>query len=109
MRSTFALLAIAMVFACRTKAGGVQIIATNAPANVHFLRVYLGTSNVSSTLDSSTTLTVPAPVAAATQGSATIPTTTPNIFVRDPGNTGDTATYDGHDVTFEFESDGNPS
>jgi hypothetical protein len=106
MRSTCALLAIALVFACRTKAGGVQIVATNAPASVRFLRVYLGTSNVSSTLDSSTTLTVPAPVAAAMQGSATVLTTTPNIFVRDPGNGNDTATYDGHDVTFEFESDG---
>jgi hypothetical protein len=106
MRSTFALLAIALVFACRTKAGGVQIVATNAPASVRFLRVYLGTSNVSSTLDSSTTLTVPAPVAAAMQGSATVLTTTPNIFVRDAGNGNDTATYDGHDVAFEFESDG---
>jgi hypothetical protein len=105
MRSTFALLAIALVFACRTKAGGVQIVATNAPSNVHFVRVYLGISNVSSTLDSSTTLTVPAPVATATQGSAVATTTTQNIFVHDPDGSDDTAVYT-NGVTFEFEPNG---
>ncbi|HEY1548100.1 MAG TPA: hypothetical protein VGG28_09770, partial [Kofleriaceae bacterium] len=106
MRPTFAWFAIAMVFACHSKAGGVQIVATNAPSNVHFLRVYLGIDNVSQALDSSTSLTVPAPVAAALQGTTPQTTTTQNIFVRDPSNGGDTATYDGHDVTFEFESNG---
>ncbi|HEX4450771.1 MAG TPA: hypothetical protein VH143_07885 [Kofleriaceae bacterium] len=94
------------LFACRTKQGGIEIVAKDAPSNVHFVRVFLGTSNVGSTLDSSTTLTVPAPIAAPAQGSATMTTATQNIFVRDPGNANDTAAYDGHDVTFEFESNG---
>jgi hypothetical protein len=113
MRSIVPRIAIASaalgLFACRTKPGGIEIVAKDAPSSVHFVRVFLGTSNVSSSLDSSTTLTVPAPIAAATQGSATMATTTPNIFVRDPGNANDTATYDGHDVTFEFESNGSTS
>jgi hypothetical protein len=102
-------IASAVLLACRTKSGGIEIVAKDAPSSVHFVRVFLGTSNVGSALDSSTTLTVPAPIAAPTQGSATTTTTTQNIFVRDPGNANDTATYDGHAVTFEFESNGTTS
>jgi hypothetical protein len=99
-----------LLIACRSKPSGIEIVAKNAPSSVHFVRVYLGLSNVdsSSTFDNTTALTVPAPVSASTQGSATVSTTTENIFVHDPDGGNDIADYTDYKngVTFDYQPNG---